>query len=191
MALRPVARIAHQCLSDAMAETADVTTEILTDAFTRVHEGLPEQLDGLTGEQLLWRPAPDANPIGWLAWHLARVQDDHLAGVGDLEQVWTGGWSKRFALPYDESTIGYGQSSDEVGAFSVTDVALLTGYYADVHEMTLKVLQTLKTRADYERIVDERWDPPVTAAVRITSVIGDITQHLGQLAYVRGLLGQR
>lgn len=173
-----------------MAETADVTTEILTDAFTRVREGLPAQLDGLSAEQVLWRPAPDANPIGWLAWHLARVQDDHLAGVGEVEQVWTSGWSKRFGLPYDERAIGYGQSSDEVGAFFVTDVSLLAGYYADVHELTLKVLQTLKTRADYARIVDDRWDPPVTAAVRITSVVGDITQHLGQLAYVRGLLDQ-
>ncbi|MFC6704396.1 mycothiol transferase [Flexivirga alba] len=174
-----------------MAETADVATEILTDAFTRVRDGLPAQLDGLTAEQILWRPAPDANSIGWLAWHLARVQDDHLAGVGDIEQAWMSGWSKRFGLPYDERAFGYGQSSEEVGAFSVTDVALLTGYHADVHELTLKVLQTLKTHADYERIVDERWDPPVTAAVRITSVLGDITQHFGQLAYVRGLLGQR
>lgn len=174
-----------------MTETADVTTEILTDAFTRVRDGLAAQFEGLSVEQVLWRPAPDANPIGWLAWHLARVQDDHLAGVGDVEQAWTRGWSRRFALPYDESTIGYGQSSDEVGAFSVTDVSLLTGYYADVHDLTLKVLQNLQTRADYDRVVDERWDPPVTAAVRITSVFGDITQHLGQLAYVRGLLEQR
>ena len=44
---------------------------------------------------------------------------------------------------------------------------------------------------DYERIVDERWDPPVTAAVRLVSVIGDITQHVGQLSYVKGLLDQR
>lgn len=174
-----------------MADTTDVTTEILTDAFDRVREGLPAQLEGLTAEQVLWRPAPNANSIGWLAWHLARVQDDHMAGVGGVEQVWTGDWATRFALPYDESAIGYGQSSDEVGAFSVGDTELLAGYYADVHEMTLKVLQTLRTRADYDRVVDERWDPPVTAAVRITSVIGDITQHWGQLAYVRGLLEQR
>lgn len=170
---------------------ADVTTNILIDAFTRVRDELPQQLSGLGGEQLLWRPAPDANPIGWLAWHLARVQDDHLAGVGDVEQVWAGGWCKRFALPYDDTTIGYGQTSEEVGRFHVTDVDLLTGYYSDVHDMTVNVLRTLRTGADYERIVDERWDPPVTAAVRITSVIGDITQHLGQLAYVRGLLDQR
>lgn len=174
-----------------MAEMADVTTELLTDAFTRVRDELPSQLDGLTGEQLLWRPAPDANPIGWLAWHLTRVQDDHLAGLGGVEQVWTGGWSTRFALPYDDRAIGYGQSREDVGRFDVTDADLLLGYHAAVHEMTLEVVGTLRTPADYGRVVDEAWDPPVTAAVRITSVIGDITQHLGQLAYVRGLLDQR
>lgn len=111
--------------------------------------------------------------------------------LGGVDQVWTQGWSSRFALPYDEHAIGYGQSSADVGAFSVTDVALLTGYQDAVHSQTLDVLATLRTPENYERVVDERWDPPVTAAVRVVSVIGDITQHLGQLAYVRGLLDQR
>jgi hypothetical protein len=73
----------------------------------------------------------------------------------------------------------------------VTDVSLLTGYHTAVHELTKQVLGTLTGPGDYERVVDKRWDPPVTAAVRVVSVIGDITQHLGQLAYVRGLLDQR
>ncbi|WP_446665943.1 mycothiol transferase [Flexivirga sp. B27] len=173
-----------------MAEMTDVTTALLVDAFTRVRDGLPSQLDGLTGDQVLWRPAADANPIGWLAWHLARVQDDHLADLGGVEQVWTTGWSQRFALPYDEAAIGYGQTSEEVGSFSVSDPELLLGYHAEVHEMTVRVLHTLQGPADYERVVDEHWDPPVTAAVRIMSVVGDITQHFGQLAYVRGLLAE-
>lgn len=171
---------------------AEVTTNILLDAFTRVRDGIASQLDGLTAEQIAWRPAPDANPIGWLAWHLTRVQDDHLADLGGVEQVWTsGGWSQRFALPYDDATVGYGQSSAEVGEFSVTDTSLLLGYQQAVHESTARLLEALKTPEDYERIVDERWDPPVTAAVRLVSVIGDITQHFGQLSYVKGLLDQR
>lgn len=171
---------------------AHVTTDILLDAFTRVREGLASQLDGLTAEQLVWRPAPDANPIGWLAWHLTRVQDDHLADLGGVEQVWSsGGWAKRFALPYDDRAIGYGQSSAEVGAFSVTDTSLLIGYQEAVHRLTEQVLGGLTAPDDYVRIVDERWDPPVTAAVRVVSVIGDITQHFGQLSYVKGLLDQR
>ena len=119
------------------------------------------------------------------------VQDDHLAGVVDGEQLWTsGGWAERFGLPYDLGSVGYGQSSDEVGAFGIDDLELLMGYHAAVHRRTVEILEGL-TDEDYARIVDERWDPPVTCAVRLVSVVNDITQHLGQAAYVAGLARRR
>ncbi len=162
-------------------------TDILRDAFERVHDDLPEILSGLTSEEVLWRPDPDANSIGWLIWHLSRIQDDHLAGVGGVEQAWIGGgWCGRFGLPFDEHDHGYGHSSEQVGAFSVGDADLLVGYHDAVHHLTMEVLAGLDD-AGYERIVDDRWDPPVTAAVRLVSVVNDISQHLGQAAYVAGL----
>ena len=51
--------------------TSSITaTDILRDAFGRVAEDLPALLAGLDAETLLWRPDPEANSIGWLAWHL-------------------------------------------------------------------------------------------------------------------------
>ena len=44
------------------------------------------------------------------------------------------------------------------------------------------------TEADLDRIVDQRWDPPVTLGVRLISIADDCLQHAGQAAYVRGLL---
>jgi hypothetical protein len=165
--------------------------DILADAFDRVHGLVPEVVDGLAREQLLWRPDPDANHIAWLVWHLTRVQDDHVAGVSGREQVWTrDGWVARFGLPYDERTIGYGQSSDDVGAFVVQDPELLTGYHAAVHAETLSVLEGLDEEA-LARVVDRSFDPPVTAATRLVSVVNDIGQHVGQAAYVRGLVERR
>ena len=57
--------------------------------------------------------------------------------------------------------------------------------------MTFVTKLTLQSgdRAVLDRVVDERWDPPVRLGVRLVSVVGDLTQHLGQAAYVRGLLG--
>lgn len=166
-------------------------TEVLRDAYARIHEELPALLDGLDATTLLWRPDPDANPIAWLAWHLARVQDDHLAGVGAVEQVWTSaGFADRFALPYALDEIGYGQTSAQVGAFGVADASLLLDYHAAVHALTVRVLDSMAA-ADYARVVDERWDPPVTAAVRLVSVIGDAQAHLGQIGYVRGMAERR
>jgi hypothetical protein len=118
---------------------ATTATTVLLDAFGRVHDDLPALLDGLDEDALHWRVDGGSNPIGWLVWHLTRVQDD---------------------------------------------------YHAATHALTIDVLQGLDAAA-YDRVVDERWDPPVTAAVRLVSVVNDITQHLGQAAFVRGLLERR
>lgn len=163
------------------------TNALLIDSFTRVHDELPGLLRGLDSRALLWRPDADANPIGWLAWHLTRVQDDHLAGVGDLPQVYTAdGFAALFALPYPDSAHGYGQSSAEVGEFRVDGPDLLIDYHEAVHAQTIAIVAGLDAD-DLDRIVDRRWTPPVTAAVRLVSVVNDITQHLGQIAYIKGL----
>jgi len=46
------------------------------------------------------------------------------------------------------------------------------------------------TEAELDRVVDNRWTPPVTLGVRLISVVDDDIQHPGQAAYGRGLLGR-
>ena len=162
--------------------------DILLDAFGRAHELVPATLEGLSTDELLWRPDAEANSIAWLVWHLTRVQDDHLAELGGVEQRYTAdGYAERFDLPYDTDALGYGQSSDEVGAFRLEDASLLTGYHEAVHERTGDLLDGL-TLERLAEVVDDSWDPPVTVAVRLVSVVDDAAKHLGQAAYVRGLV---
>ena len=163
--------------------------ELLTDSLERVRESVAAVLDGLTPDELTHRPIPDANPIGWLVWHLTRIQDDHVAEVAGTEQVWTAdGFADRFDLPYDTTDHGYGHSPEQVGAFRA-DAGLLGEYYDAAHRRTLEYVAGLSPE-DLDRVVDERWDPPVTLGVRLVSVVNDDTQHVGQAAYVRGLLGR-
>jgi hypothetical protein len=162
--------------------------ELLTEAFERVLETASGAVDGLTVEQLTHRPEPDANTIGWLVWHLARVQDDHVADVAGTEQVWTTqGFAERFDLPFDAEATGFGQDADEVGEVRA-EAGLLTEYVRAVHDQTTSYVASL-TPDDLDRVVDTRWDPPVTLGVRLVSVISDDLQHAGQAAYLRGLLG--
>jgi uncharacterized damage-inducible protein DinB len=163
-------------------------SELLKDAFTRVVESVDAVVDGLTEDELASRPGPAANSIAWLVWHLARVQDDHVADVAGTEQVWTAqGYADRFGLPFDTAATGYGQSTEDVGRVRASS-ELLASYARAVHEQTLAFLERLG-EDDLDRVVDERWDPPVTLGVRLVSVVNDDTQHVGQAAYVRGLLG--
>ncbi|QIG45175.1 DUF664 domain-containing protein [Nocardioides anomalus] len=162
-------------------------SELLQDALDRVRETAAGAVDGLSEDQLAHRPTPDANSIAWLVWHLARVQDDHVADVAGTEQVWTAqDFVSRFGLPFEVGAIGYGMSSEEVGQVRAS-AELLTAYLEAVHEATAAYLDGLSAE-DLDRVVDERWDPPVTLGVRLISVLNDDTQHAGQAAYVRGLI---
>ena len=170
------------CTNRCMATTND----ILTDGFGRVREGVHGVVVGLDPEYLTRRILPNANTIAWLVWHLTRVQDDHISEVAGQRQLWADGWYERFGLPFAREATGYGHDSTEVSAV-VASGELLTGYYDAVHEKTQDYLRTLRP-ADLDRVVDERWDPPVTLAARIVSVLDDDAQHVGQAALVRGLL---
>jgi uncharacterized damage-inducible protein DinB len=164
------------------------STELLADAFGRLDGIVHRVVDGLTSQQLAERVHGSANSIGWLVWHLTRIQDDHVADVAGTEQVWiAGGWAERYALPFDVMATGYGQGPDEVAAVRVGTGELLTGYYYAVHEQTLHYLQGL-TDEDLDRVVDTSWTPAVTLGVRLVSVVSDDLQHAGQAAFVRGLL---
>jgi Protein of unknown function (DUF664) len=165
--------------------------ELLVDAFGRVRETVQQTVSGLGAEELNARLDPAANSIAWLVWHLARVQDDHVADAADLEQVWLrDGWVGRFALPLDPKAIGYGHTSEEVAAVHVEDPALLIDYYEAVHRQTVGYLRNLRDE-DFDRIVDRSWNPAVSLGVRLISVVGDTMMHVGQAQYVRGILDRR
>ena len=163
-----------------------ITAEILVDAFGRVQESVHQVVRGLTSSQLAQRIAPDANSIAWLIWHLSRVQDDHVADAFGVPQVWTE-YGKRFELPLEPYDTGYGHSSYQVAQVRVASGDLLTGYHDAVHKQTVRLVSGV-TDPDLDRVVDTAWDPPVTLGVRLVSVIDDCAQHIGQAAFVRGIL---
>jgi len=169
---------------------AMTSAALLADAFGRIQEAAHDVLEGMAVEDVLVRLDDDANPIAWLVWHLARVQDDHVAGVAGTDQVWTSaGWAGRFGLPLEDADIGYGHDTREVAGVRAAP-ELLLGYLDAVQDATLRFVATI-TDDDLERVVDEHWDPPVTLGVRLVSVLADNLQHVGQAAYVKGILERR
>ena len=162
--------------------------DIFADAFGRLPELVREAVRDLSPDQLRWTPAEGANSVGWLVWHLTRVQDGHLAELLDGEQVYVSGdWARRFGRKGAAHDTGYGHSAADVAAVRPESWQALVDYYTAVHERTMAYLDGL-TDDDLDRVVDDRWDPPVTLGVRLVSVVNDDVQHAGQAAYVRGML---
>jgi len=166
-------------------------SDILSDAFERIRGLVHGTVSGLDAEALTWRPDPTANTIAWLVWHLTRIQDDHVADIAAHEQVWsTAGWAEQFGLEPGTTEHGYGHTPDQVASVRPANALVLTDYHDRVADQTQRYLE--KVDADeLDRVIDRSWDPPVTAGVRLVSVVSDDLQHVGQAAYVLGLYRRR
>lgn len=165
--------------------------EIAKAVLDRNEDFLFPALEGLGEEALHERVAPDSNPIGWLMWHLTRVQDNHLSAMEGKAHAWISeGWNERFGRgsqpPADR---GRGHTSEEVGAFRSPGVETLIAYYRAVRGHTDAFLDSL-TEADLDRDVPNLAGDGgmVPMHVRLEMCLMDVLQHSGQIAYLRGLI---
>ena len=166
--------------------------DLLVDGFSRIDDTLRGGLEGLSAEQLVFRPDEQANSIAWLAWHLTRTMDDHVFEIAGRPQAWIAdGWHARFGRAADGSDTGYGHSAAEVATIRPSGTQLLLDYFDAVYKPSVQAVAAMSC-SDLDRVIDEfTWDRPVTVGVRLISVIADCLQHTGQIGYLRGLILRR
>jgi hypothetical protein len=170
-----------------LSETVSPTSDLLVELLQRIESDLTEVLADVTNDELRFRPGGTGNPVGWLAWHIARITDEQIAAISGAEPVWTAeGWIARFGLPVDPFDTGYGHSFEDVDAATCTDRQLLAGYARATFQACRELLAGLDDE-EWEQVIDCSYRPPVTVRVRVVSVIGDCWQHVGQAAYAIGL----
>ena len=75
--------------------------KFISDCLAEVHLRLMAACDNLTNDERLWRPAPTANNIGSIVWHLARNEDARITNASKLdEDIWaTELWYEGFGQP--------------------------------------------------------------------------------------------
>jgi uncharacterized damage-inducible protein DinB len=166
--------------------------DVVVEALGRIRGLLSMALDGLTAEQLAYRPTEQANSIAWLAWHLSRVQDRHLSALAEREQAWIAdGWHARFGKPADPQDTGQRYTPEQVAAVRPQSPQLLLEYHDAVYQRSVAYVQTLSP-ADLDRVLNEpQYTPLPTVGVRLVSVCADNLQHAGQISYLRGCIEER
>jgi len=159
---------------------------LFLNALGRADGTLKRALEGLTREELMQQPAgPESNPIGWLAWHLTRVQDGYGSRIAGAEQVWRSQkWYEKFGL--EETPPSY--KPETVGSFDPISAELLLAYYEAVKVATVSHIASLSPQS-WERHLPQTDPPrpPQTVADGVAIITSDNVQHIGQIAYVRGL----
>jgi hypothetical protein len=163
--------------------------QLIIDMYQRMSQEIEQVLNGLTIEDMHKRPAPGANPIGWLCWHTARSLDRQLGDVVLGRQLWiTGGWHKKFNRPPDLNDTGVGHTDAQVDGLRIPDVKTLLAYHRAVMNETLRYLARL-SEDELDRECENSQHPGTKTAVhlRLMGTLNNL-QHVGQAGYVRGLI---
>lgn len=159
--------------------------DFVSGALTSVRSSVVLTLDGLSQEQLMQRPGPESNPVGWLIWHMARMQDRGISVLTGEPQLWISGhWHERYGMAADPDDTGMGHDAVHVSAFTPPDAVTLLEHYDAVLESTQNYLSALDPGIIH-RMVET--PPPASVGERLLAVLNGNMQHVGQAGYVRGL----
>ena len=146
-------------------------------------------LDGLDLDDLYKRPAPDANPIGWLCWHTVRSCDRFLGDVVLGEQLWiSAGWHEQFDRPADNNDTGAGYTDEQVDTLRIPSVGTLLEYQRAVAKSLMDYLKQLSEQ-ELDREAPNSQAPGTMRSVysRLLGILNNY-QHVGQAGYVRGII---
>ncbi|MEX2246687.1 MAG: DinB family protein [Dehalococcoidia bacterium] len=157
-------------------------------------------VEGLTPEQLHWQPEGHDTSMAFAIWHAYRAEDDLLHGLlGAGPSVYASqGWAER--LPVAETGVtpfGNGLTREQIGGLRLDPAALLD--YADA------VGRAVSTHLDAMSDGDAATEVPLPFFAAVYPMldkmskaelvaffsIGHVSEHLGEVQFVKGLLGMK
>lgn len=170
-------------------------TELIVGTFENYWHWFDHALEGLTSEELAWRPQGDCNPISFIAWHMARVEDRYVHHFAmAAEEVWVkNSWFAQYGLAASDTGLRF--TVEQVAAFPAISLDLLSGYMAEVRRETSAYLQQLQGQdldivpgwfafAPHIPPRSDQW----SIGHMFRQLFGELNQHLGQVSYLRGMV---
>ncbi len=138
-----------------------------------------------THGQLCWRPNPEANPIGFLLWHVFRVEDMWFNSfLMARPEVWLAHrWFEKLHMP--EKDTGFSYTLEQMASFPIPPLADLLAYQKEVREHTLAYLKGLKPEQLDSVPRPDR--PEMTVVAVLMRVLSHEAHHQGAVSYLRGI----
>lgn len=170
--------------SRVAAVTSTGWQSLLQRAFDEYYDGLWKAVAGLSDEERRFRATDETNHIDFLVWHMARNEDGTISACAREQELWAeSDWPRAWRLPVDADGCGF--SAAEVADFPMVDIGEVETYFRDVRARTNAFLGALMESS----LGDLVWDhnPDVTIGQILGHLVVEQSQHLGQIALIRGL----
>ena len=169
--------------------------EFATEMFEEYATRLYSYLDGLTLEELNWRPNAEANSIAFIVWHTTRVEDRWFqVFCQDKPDLWTSGrWFEKLGMNEDRSP--FGLTPEDLASLPTLTIEALKSYFEAVRSETRKYLASIGPedleaspgRSPFGGSASASPFAQFTIQRMFRQLIQEEIQHLGQVGMLRGL----
>ena len=162
--------------------------QLIEKALLELEQELEHALDGLSTQELVWRPSTEANAIGFIFWHVSRAEDSWINGFALKRSAVfeRDGWPEKWNMRAQDE--GYGFGPKELEAFPTPPIDELWQYHRDVRQESLDYLRTLSPKdLDHMPSTDDPGTEGYTIGRMFSHLICEIGQHVGHICYLRGL----
>ena len=169
--------------------------EFATEMFKEYAGRLYGYLDGLTEDELNWRPNAETNSIAFIMWHTARVEDRWFQiFCQDKPDLWTSGrWFEKLAMDENQSAVGL--PADDLASFPHLTMENLKSFFEAVRAETRTYLSSIGPddleaspgRSPFGGSAANNRFAQFTIQRMFRQLIQEEIQHLGQIGMLRGL----
>ncbi len=170
-----------------MAATAH---SILRSSMASMHALLDKAVEGMTADQLNFRPQEGGVSAFFSLWHYVRTEDNIINWVAQQRPtVWLNGeYNEKFGLPRNSQ--GTGMTTDEANAVQIQDVAAWHEYQKAVWAATDAYLAAMSPDEFDTRKVTIKPLGEMSLWDGIYGVgLSHGYRHVGEIEYVRGVQG--
>ena len=163
-------------------------SDFILDNLDRTQRALMAAIDGLTAEELTRRPGAESNPISFILWHQARCEDTYVQSlIRQQPQIWVSEkWYRKLNLPEDPWENGNDYTAEQVATFTVPELEDLLGYTRAVRALTVECLKGMPLD-EFDEVIEQPELGGINVGSLFSYMLSEITQHIGQIAYLRGL----
>jgi hypothetical protein len=155
--------------------------------------------EGLSEEQLHWQPEAHPNSIMFVLWHAYRAADDlgHGLAMRQPSLFARESWAERLPVTETgESAFGNGLSREQIAAIRLPLERVLE--YAEAVGRSLQACADGLSEEEGAQMVPLPFFQPIypmldemSRAELFVFTIGHTAEHLGEVQYIKGLMGLR
>jgi hypothetical protein len=161
--------------------------ELMKTIIKEMNAVIMGDVKDLTPEQLTWKPASGANPIGFLFWHTIRTEDNVVLGMLGKPPIWESQkWSEKLGMDAGAQGTGFQQSeADKAAAMPLAEVM---AYAESVIQATDDYLDSLDdAKLDFAPNPER---PKRNIAMMLRNfIIAHGWWHIGEIKYIKGMQG--